>query len=90
MDNWIKKEQLQKVNAISTDGAYRDGNPRLPVQPVMSYRFGDRGSDTMRPELKNGAIYNKTGASPYTPPNRMGTPYRTVGGIKFLKWEDCK
>ena len=88
--NIFKKEDIKKPMMLSEDAAYRTGSAKQPIQPIMAMRYGDRGSDTMRPELQRGSIYEKTGATPYTPANNVRSAYYSVGGVKKLWCEGEK
>ena len=88
--NIFKKEDIRKPMVKSEDAAMRTGAPYQPIQAVMTYRYGDRGSDTMRPELSRGQIYDKTNAAPYTPANTVRSAYYSVGGVKKMWCEGEK
>ena len=87
--NIFEKEDIKKQMFQSEDASFRTGT-KQPVQPIMSMRFGDRGSDTLRPETTRGRIYDNSGRAPSAPPNQTRSAYYSVGGVKKLWCEGEK
>lgn len=82
--NYFRKEDIKKQMFQSEDASFRTGNKMLPVQPVMSMRFGSRGSDTMRPETTRGKIYDNSRRANSGTNNNVRSAYYSVGGVKKL------
>ena len=81
--NYFLKENVKKQMFQSEGAAFREGT-RQPIQPIMAMRFGDRGSDAMRPETTRGKIYDNSMRENSSPANNVRKPYYSVGGVKHL------
>lgn len=88
--NIFQKEDMKKPMILSEDAASRTGSPKQPIQSIMSMRFGERGSDTMRPETTRGRIYDNANRAPSAGQNNVRSAYYSVGGVKKLWCEGEK
>ena len=85
--NIFEKEDIKKARTFSRDGAYRDGDCRIPVQPIMSFRFG-AGSDTIHPEMNRQVldVVERRPANTKTNPYQEA-PFYMTGGVRRT-WPD--
>jgi hypothetical protein len=85
--NIFKQEDIKKTLERSRDSAYRLEGPRVPIQPVMSYRFA-KGSDT-GPAPQPRPMYNPWPESRHGNPKveQDGADFLLTGGTKKVRYD---
>jgi len=81
--------RLDKPMARSEDATFRAGDPRIPVEGTLQYRWA-KNMATLKPETNRPIFQNKPMSINDHPSNQTNDHFITTGGTKRLNPMEIK